>query len=198
MPQGDFQSFSSTVFALGLFFVGGYFVFVSFWAPKILLLLKSRAWLSKFQAGTTTSANKSASAADKFAPHDFFATAATAGLTVQSAGSDWSEPFLIFVQFAGLTLLLSLASLGTTSVSLPVPDQTGSVVSGSPVDQLVVSTAITLQGWVNHREEIFSRGAVNLVGDLVGQSVSALHKELPKLDANQVFRQLRGSVAHLD
>lgn len=54
MPQGDFQTFSSTVFGVGLLFVGGYFGFVGWWAPRLALIVKTRDWLARTEQPVPT------------------------------------------------------------------------------------------------------------------------------------------------
>jgi hypothetical protein len=47
MPQGDFYTFSSTVFAVAFTFVGGYVFFVGWWVPRLVLAFKARHWLAQ-------------------------------------------------------------------------------------------------------------------------------------------------------
>lgn len=61
-------------------FIGGYYFFATYWAPRILLTLKARHWLTQFQV----------------LPLGFLLP-----------GDTWPETFLMFVQFTGLVLLLS-------------------------------------------------------------------------------------------
>jgi hypothetical protein len=110
---------------LPLVFLVGYFVFVTRWAPRIVLTLKARAWLTRYDRA-----------------------ALLAGLVSSEA---WPELVLMAVQFAGLVWVVTrvalvtaptagLAPLGWTAPAEITPARTGSV----PVENFFVL-------WRQHR-----------------------------------------------
>lgn len=88
MPQADLLSFSPTLLVVPVVFLVGYAVFVTRWAPRIVLTLKARAWLTRYHA-----------------------LAPLAGVT---APAGWPELTLMTIQFALLVWAVSRVSLVTT------------------------------------------------------------------------------------
>jgi len=88
MPQADILSFHPTMLVLPVFFLGGYFFFATYWAPRIMLTFKARAWLTRFQV----------------LPVGFL-----------SSAEGWPEIFLMFIQFGGLLYFISTLSLVVAS-----------------------------------------------------------------------------------
>jgi hypothetical protein len=86
MPQADLLSFSPTLLVVPLVFLVGYTVFVTRWAPRIVLTLKARAWLTRYHA------------------------AALVGLT---APAGWPELTLMTIQFALLVWAVTRVTLVT-------------------------------------------------------------------------------------
>jgi len=88
MPQADLLSFSPTLLVVPVVFLVGYTVFVTRWAPRIVLTLKARAWLTRYAAA-----------------------APLAGVT---SPAGWPELTLMTIQFALLVWAVSRVSLVTT------------------------------------------------------------------------------------
>jgi len=134
MPQADILSFHPTMLVLPVFFLGGYFFFATYWAPRIMLTLKARAWLTGFRA----------------LPVGFL-----------SPGEGWPEIFLMFIQFGGLLYFISTLSLVTTPPAdqklQPLTYQPPRVASFEGVGGLPVENFFLL--WGTHREGFLFRPA---------------------------------------
>jgi len=87
VPQADLLSFQPTLLFLPVIFLAGYFVFVTRWVPRILLTLKARAWLTRYDRAVLL-----------------------AGLTTSDA---WPELVLMAIQFAGLIWVVTRVTLVT-------------------------------------------------------------------------------------
>jgi hypothetical protein len=110
---------------LPLVFLVGYFVFVTRWVPRILLTLKARAWLTRYDRA-----------------------AALAGLAASDA---WPELVLMAVQFAGLLWVVTRVALVTAPTDgltplgwTPPAAVTFSAVGAAPVENFFVL-------WSRHR-----------------------------------------------
>lgn len=86
MPQADVLSFGPTLLFLPVSFLGGYFFFLTYWVPRLMLTLKARAWLTGFEV--------------RLLP-----------LGALTPGTDWPEIFLMFLQFGGLLYFVSTLTL---------------------------------------------------------------------------------------
>ena len=46
MPQGDILGFGPTVTAVAIAFLGGYYTWATVWAPRVILTLRARHWVT--------------------------------------------------------------------------------------------------------------------------------------------------------
>ena len=131
MPQADILSFGPTLLFLPLCFLGGYFFFATCWAPRIILTLRARHWLTRWSV-------------------------LAGGLTPTEA---WPELFLMFLQFGGLLFFVSSLTLvvSPTERLTPLVVVTPSVPTPTQVGTLPVENFFLL--WGTHREEFLFRPA---------------------------------------
>ena len=121
MPQGDFVNFSSTTAAAAVGFLGGYFVWVGWWAPRVVALLKVKNWLHRAGSPAATAIVVPRPSRPSLSVEHLGPGLAVTGVVESFA---WPEAFLVVVQFVLLAILVTRLSLpeGATPVTaLVVP-----------------------------------------------------------------------------
>jgi hypothetical protein len=131
VPQADLLSFQPTLLFLPVIFLLGYFFFVTYWVPRIVLTFKARAWLTRYQKSLPL-------------------------LVGVTSPEGWPEILLMVVQFAGLVWVVTRLTLVThsteqTLISLkwtPPTAVTYAAVGAHPVENFFLF-------WKTHRETLF-------------------------------------------
>ena len=164
VPQGDLHFFPYDVGVVLGVWLGGYYLFVGWLAPRILLVIRTRALLE----GETTSAGVTPREG-----HPYRSVGEYLGVTLY--GVDASEYGLTWVQFTLLVGLLWWVLRGTTPgvvATVPVTRPTPPVGPTLEVHRGVATNLVTR--WTHQRGTLWVGPSVGVIDRWVGGVVARL------------------------